>query len=151
MKKLFFVMILAALLILSGCNTKKDPYQFPNSLENVVSIELLHNRNENGIGTDEVNIYPIYSLKEDEFSSFMWELYALGTDWDAPPSWGYGDYIAKISYSNGDVEMFGSLHIEYIAGDCGENYLRGYGCYRFESKEAFIRLLEKYCELPEEV
>ena len=116
-----------------------------------MSIELLHNRNEDGIGTNEANIYQIYSLREDEFSVFMEELYGLETDRKLPPEWGYGDYIAKVSYSNGDVEMFGSLHIEFIPADHGEDYLYGYGSYRFESKEAFIRLLEKFCELPEEV
>lgn len=121
MKVKVLIILLVLLFTLNGCKTENESYLFANSLEDVVSIELLHNRNENGIGTDEANIYLIYSLKEDEFSGFMEELYSLESDRNAPPSWGYGDYIAKVSYSNGDVEMFGSLHIEYIPGDSGED------------------------------
>jgi len=151
MRKKFVATLVLALLLLSGCDTQNDPYPFSNALEDVVKIELLHNRNENGIGTEEANICLIYSLAEEEFSAFMEELYAIETDRKMPPKWGYGDYIAKVSYSNGDVEMFGLLHIEYIPSERDENYLYGYGMYCFENREEFIRLLEKYCVLPEKV
>ena len=151
MKKQFVILLLIPLLLLSGCSPKKEPYVFCAPAEEVVRIELLHNRNEYGSGTDKANIDLIYTLKEEEIPAFMSSLHALETDRKLPPEWGYGDYIAKVSYSNGDVEMFGTLHFEHIPADHGENYLYGYGSYRFENKADFIQLLEQYCELPDEV
>lgn len=137
------------MFILNGCNMKSATYEFTNSMEEIISIELLHNRNEGGVGTDEENIDLIYELNEEEFESFMDDIYDLETARCYPPFWGYGDYIAKVTYSNGDVEMLGSLHIEFIPSEGVD--LAGYGDYFFKDAEAFIQILEEYCELPDEV
>ena len=128
MKKLAFL-ILFYFLLLCGCTFETSSYQFVNGIENVSSIVILQNQNENGEGTDESKIYVVRELEENEIGAFMSEVYQLQTDRRAGgPLWGYGEYIAKITYTNGDVEMLGTLNIEFIPNGTQPT---GFGAYYF--------------------
>lgn len=130
--KQYTIMLLAVLIIITGCTeqTKMSPtYQFSNTVEEIVSIDLLHNRNENASGTDEAKFHLMRTLEEDEIISFMEDVYMLETSYCiSPPLWGYGLYIARVEYANGDVEMLGSKNIEYIENGSVPN---GVGAYYF--------------------
>jgi len=80
-------------------------------------------------------------LEDKNADAFMKELYNLETDrCITPPPTGYGLYIARVVYRNGDIEMFGSRHIEFIAKGSTP---RGIGEYSF-SKKAFEELFFEY-------
>ena len=147
MKKLI-VMILIIIILFSSCKMPPTTYSFPHNPDQVVSVILLHNRNSSGEGTDQSNFSVIKELTPEESVLFVDEVYKLDTHRRyGGPYWGYGDYIAKITYDNGDVEMLGSLHIEFIPN--GET-ATGYGAYHFEHG-SFVTLLSNYAELPEPV
>lgn len=117
-------------------------YEFPNSTDHIVSIELMVNSNEVG-EAEEDKLITQKSLSMDEIESFMDEIYKLETRRRYPPMWGWGDYVARVTYDNGDVELLGSGNIEYVesgslaTGD-GPYVFWGYGIF----EEVFLRYLE---------
>lgn len=117
MKKTVIIVLL--LVALSGCSGVEDTYSFPNRDMKIISIELLHNRNVNGIGIDESNMVLLKVLDEEEITEFMNACYQLPTkEMGTPPATGYGEYVAKIRYENGDVEIFSTYNIELIPNGC---------------------------------
>ena len=103
------------LVILCGCSISDSCYSFPNQLIPILRIELLHNMNYQGIGIDESNMVLLRTLEDAEVSEFMNAVYELPTkEMGTPPSTGYGEYIAKVIYANGDIEMYGPYNIELI-------------------------------------
>lgn len=113
MKKYCLVVLL--LIILSGCSRIEPSYDFPNRSVAIESIELYHNMNLWGFGTDESNMVLLRTLEGDEIAEFMNTIYELPTKrLGTPPQDGYGEYVAKIIYENGDVEMYGPTNIELI-------------------------------------
>lgn len=56
------------------------------------------------------------------------------------PDWGYGTYVIKIVYDNGDREIIGPWNNEYVPA--GEEP-SGFGSYHFDEDE-FRELFEKY-------
>ena len=129
---------------MAGCSRIPATYQFPNRQESIESVVLLHNMNRFGQGTDETNMQVLKVLSDEEIVEFMDSLYSLPTERDGtPPSWGYGEYIAKVTYENGDVEMFGSLNIVYIAkGD----WISGIGEHIFVG-DCFVNLFSEYVDI----
>lgn len=126
MKRLIAIILL--LVLLTGC-TRPDPtYSFPNKDIRITSIELLHNMNKNGIGIDENNMVLLRTLSEEEIVHFMDACYQLPTKrMGTPPATGYGEYVAKIIYENGDIEIYSTYNIELIpkgnkAVGCGSHY-----------------------------
>ena len=126
MKRLIAIILL--LVLLTGC-TKPDPtYSFPNKDIRIASIELLHNMNKNGIGIDESNMVLLRTLSEEEIVHFMDACYQLPTErMGTPPATGYGEYVAKIIYENGDIEIYSTYNIELVpkgknAVGCGSHY-----------------------------
>lgn len=108
------IVFFSLIICLTAC-VNDEPYPFPNQGQQIKSIELLHNQNENGQGTDASNMVVLKTLDAGEVPVFMDKLYALSTKHaGTPPPWGYGAYIAKVTYENGDIEMFGTLNIEFI-------------------------------------
>ena len=111
--KVVCVLILV-LLILSNCYNLAKDYPFKNKNESIESIELLyHPFAEKMEGKDE--LLSIRFLDAEEIPQFMDKVYALDTDraLSAPPT-GWGVYIARVTYENGDTEYLGSLHIEFV-------------------------------------
>ena len=143
MKKVILILFLF-LILLPGCISKPDAYPFPNRNIPIQSIDLLHNRNPGGIGTDEDNMDLLLSLGQSEFHNFMDALYSLPTRrCGTPPPYGYGEYIAKVTYENGDVEMYGSLNIVHIP--MGETSY-GVGDYIF-ADDSFDSLVSEYVDI----
>lgn len=137
------MVISALLLFLAGCSHASSTYQFSNETADIVSIEMLHNQNPYGEGTDINNIHLIRELEEDEIVPFMTEIYALETDRYNPPLWGYGEYIAKVTYTNGDIEMLGSLNIVYIASGADSNGVSPY----FFTGDGFTEVFSEYVDI----
>lgn len=144
MKKRIWIIasVLVFLFLLILCPRVSRTYEFSNPLENIVSIELLINSNDVGKAEVDKLIFQ-KSLSTEEIESFMEEIYELETRRCYPPMWGWGEYIARVTYSNGDIEMLGSGNIEYIesgsfaTGD-GPYAFWGYGIY----EEVFLRYLD---------
>ena len=135
------LLILFCIFIFSGCESEPSSYPFPNRSVSIEKVELIQNHNEFGEGTDESNMHLIKTLDDSEALSFMEEIYNLPTKRaGTPPPWGYGVYIAKVIYSNGDIEMLGSLNIEFIENG---NAATGIGSYYFPD-DSFIPVFEKY-------
>ena len=117
-------------------------YQFPNPPEDIISIDLLINENEMG-NVDTSKLVFQRRLSAEEAASFMDEIYGLETRRCYPPTWGWGEYIAKVTYSNGDVELLGSDNIEYVkkggqATGCGPYSFWVYGVF----EEVFSRYMK---------
>lgn len=134
-------LILFVLILVIACPRVSRTYEFPNSMEDIVSIDLLINTDD--VGKADVDKLIVQkSLSEEEISSFMSEIYMLETRRCYPPMWGWGEYIAKVTYDNGDIELLGSDNIEYVkkgssaTGD-GPYAFWGYGLY----EEVFIHFL----------
>ena len=134
--------VLVFLVLFSLCPRVSRTYEFPNPLESIVSIDLLLNSNEVGKAEEDKLIFK-KSLSTDEIESFMKEVYELETRRCYPPMWGWGDYVARVVYDNGDIELLGSGNIEYVesgsfaTGD-GPYAFWGYGIF----EEVFLRYLD---------
>ena len=141
------VSIVAVLCILfCGSISKSNSYyEFRNSTESIVSIELQYNYNELGLGTEQDNIHSIRMLTQDEIPVFMEEACKIPVKECYPPWWGWGCYIAKVTYSNGDVEVLGSHNIEYIPS---RNTAFGTGVYTFAG-DRFEEVFSKYIDSDE--
>lgn len=137
------LLILIAIILLGILFHSATSYQFPNQSEKIISIELLYNHNKYGEGTDYQNIDLVRELQDNEISKFMDEVYSLETKKYHPPLWGWGSYIAKVTYANGNVEMLGSLNIEEIIS--GETPT-GYGSYYFPD-DSFVEVFAKYVDI----
>lgn len=142
------VLILGCLLILNGCRGGVDgKYIFQNDITDCMTIQIMYNQESGGEGVDEDKIHILYELEKEEFEAFMNDIYELETEKDHrhPPFWGWGEYIVKVTYKNGDIEILGSEVIEYRKK--GDDGLLGYGEYRFKNQKEFIYVLEKYCDI----
>lgn len=117
-------------------------YEFPNPLEEIISIEFLINKNESGEAEEDKLIFK-KSLSEKEIARFMSEIYKLETRRCYPPMWGWGEYIAKVTYSNGDVEMLGSGNIEYVESGASAT---GDGPYAFWEYGTFEEVFLRYSD-----
>lgn len=143
MKKVLPILLLLSCL-LSACPRKPDVYPFPNRSVPVKSIALIQNCNPGGIGIDEEKMVILRTLAPSEFSVFMDGVYALPTKrCGTPPPYGYGEYIAKVTYENGDVEIFGSENIVWIP--MGESSY-GVGEYFFAG-DSFKVMFSQYVDI----
>lgn len=141
MKKLCIILLMS--ILLCGCFKMSETYQFSNPLEEIVSIELIHNRSNNGRGINPDDYFPIKTLGEKEVHDFMSEVYSLPTRTvGTPPPFGYGEYIAKVTYTNGDIEMLNTNNIEFIPS--GSNPT-GVGEYFFVGND-FEELILRYSD-----
>lgn len=140
---IFFMLVFLVLSFLS--NRIPKHYIFQNPIDQIESIELLYNQNDGGEGINTSNICSIRMLDQNEVQPFMKAIYRLETRIAYPPPSGWGCYIAKISYCNGDVEILGSYNIEYISVGHSPT---GIGTYFFTGK-AFEELFAKYIDVTE--
>ena len=138
MKKTLFSILLC--LFFSACSSKPEIYLFTNPIEEITSVTLMSNHNESGEGIDESKFVLIRELEKVEIDSFMNSVYELRTHRRAGgPLWGYGEYMAKVSYSNGDIEILGILNIEYIPNG---TIPTGFGSYYFEGDGLQMLIME---------
>lgn len=112
-KKMCVVLGLFICLCFCGCSSG-EIYELSRSPEMIVKIELYYNSSERGTYTAQENVTFIKQLDEDEIDLFAKDVSALELEWVYPPVYGYGSYIAAITYSNGDVDVLSNYAIEYI-------------------------------------
>ena len=141
MKKVLLT-ILVILLLMASCPSRPNEYPFPNRGEPIESVELLrYPFGDDSRRGGKFVFRSIRFLSEEEIPVFMEALYSLPT-WCAKPTpnANYGEYIARVTYSNGDTEYFGSQHFELVKK--GEEPI-GVGTYYFPG-ETFEELFHKY-------
>ena len=147
MKK-FICFISVVLFIFLTCHFcfGNNAYRFSNPLDEVERVELLYNPNMFSPECADFEFTLMKELEPGEIATFMTEIYQLETKkYGPPPRWGYGWYIVRVTYSNGDVEMLGSYNMEYIR--YGERQ-SGTGIYYFPDN-GLENLLAKYVDLSE--
>lgn len=139
--------VLLVVNVLAGCGRgtqMSSTYSFAHPIENIASIDLLINNSVDAFSSDENAFVLIRSLDVGEIEAFMTAVYEIKTSYCvSPPLRGYGQYIAKVTYINGDVEMLGTRHIEYIQVG---NEPTGVGAYYFAG-DAIEQLILKYGNL----
>ena len=134
------VILLFITSILSGC--KPSQYTFPNKNQSIEKIELLYHPHANN-GNIGGPMETICTLEDDSVDVFMEKLYGLETNMCiTPPPRGYGFHVARVVYQNGDVEIFGSRHIEFVEKGSEPKWI---GEYSFDKKE-FEELFFQYAE-----
>ena len=140
MKKIVVIALCIITFFIGGCKPRE--YTFPNKNQPVEKIELLYNSfAEKDTGSRTMDL--ICTLEHEQIDTFLNAVYCLDTNrCITPPPTDYGVYVARVVYQNGDVEMFGSRHIEFIEkGDTpkaiGEYYFSG---------DAFDKLFLEYAE-----
>lgn len=123
MKK--FLIVVAAILgiglVAAGINYVRlqQPYGFPNRGKAVASVELIYNKYTGDTCRLFWDTYVVGVLDEDETNGFMEALCCQETKTvEKATSFGYGEYIVRVTYANGNMEIYGSDCIESIkAGD----------------------------------
>ena len=139
MKKILLSVLTLVLLI--GCSARPSSYRFPNKNVNISRIDLLLNENELRVGIDESEMCLVRTLEPNEISPFMRAIYEIPTDIvGTPPPWGYGYYVVKVTYENGDREFYGPLNIEFVSSGSSPT---GIGDYYFTGNE-FEKLYTQY-------
>ena len=125
-----------------GCNPMPDEYSFKNANDSIASVEIFHNPNVNSEDTGKP-FELICTLDECASKSFMNRVLELKTHLRiSPPPTDYGPYFACVTYNDGDIEFFGTWHIEYV--ECG-NTPKKIGAYSFNGDE-FEILIKEYIE-----
>ena len=93
-------------------------------------------------GATNADVLRIYRKLKAE-PNFMDEIYKLETRRCTPPLWGWGDYVAKVVYDNGDVELLGSRNIEFVEIDISAS---GEGNYCFWERGIFEEVFLRYLD-----
>ena len=111
--------------ILCGCSMTLDlEYSYRQSADQIVAIEILR-KEYDSVRTDT----PMHVLKEFESSEFQTVLDGLGnvpvTRRLNPPGTGFGLYIIRITYQNGEADLIGNYNTGYITTD-GQLYQESY-------------------------
>lgn len=146
MKKICFL-IFFSILLLCGCERRPDHYVYINSVEEIDYIELIENLNcegQPGRGKNEKYFHVLTVLESEMAESFMKDIYQLTSkERIGGPLYGFGEYVARVVYKNGDIEMLGAWNIEYVPA--GEE-ITGFSSYYF-SYDDFVAIFEKYIVL----
>ena len=139
MKRLIILCLLLGML--SGCSVKPNEYPFEHQNEPIESVDLLYYPWIVDDRKPFMEFQLIRTLAVEEIPEFMDKLCSLETKRVRPtPPSNYGQYIARVSYENGNTEYFGTRHIEFVkAGE--EAYAVGY--YKFTG-DSFEELFLSY-------
>ena len=142
MKKFLRMSILLVVVALvAGCTRLPDSYPFVNKNESIERVAFLYHPQPNNLLTTK-DYLVVRELTAEETDPFMDALQSLKTDkCITPPPRGYGDYVVRISYSDGSMEIFGNYHIEFVKS--GEEEA-GIGTYVFSPYSAFEELFLAY-------
>lgn len=134
------ILLLVVILGMIGHQYIRSKYRFTMDIELIDTIQIMHRVSEDS--GDPTNYSLIKELEADEFCSFMNQIYALKTKkGGTPPRWGYGEYIAKVTYQNGDMEILGSYCIEYVRSGGQQS---GVGEYYFVEQDSFLSIIQSY-------
>ena len=135
--------IIGLFVSLCFCGCSAGIYDLSHSPEMIVKIELYSNSSEPGTYTRQENITFIRQLDEDEITLFVQEICALEMIMANPPSYGFGCYIAAITYSNGDVDIISDRVIEYVPAGEQPGQVSGHTF----SGDAFDVIFLKYADI----
>jgi hypothetical protein len=139
------LIMLSICLLLCGCSKLPETYQYPNPLEEIVHVELTQYQSEIPLNPKPEFFCLLKELDVQEIQSFMNEVYLLPTEkvGTPPPMLDYGDYIAVVTYKNGDIELLGTSNIQYT--EAGK-IPTGVGSYHFVG-DSFEELFLKYVDI----
>ena len=142
MKKSFWIIVLCLVFsMLIGCTCQPDTYPFVNQNDSIICVELLYHPQPSNLYTTKDYLL-IRELEKDEIIPFIDSLHELKTDkCITPPPRGYGEYVVRVIYMNGDVEIFGNYHIEFVKNGDEE---AGVGLYVFNPYIEYIELFLTY-------
>ena len=122
-------------------------YRYPHSVADAVCVELLRNHNTDAFASDDRKFELLKVLEGEGMTTFLSAVRNLETSYCiTPPPRGYGEYVARVTYANGDVEYYGTWHIEFVKS--GEART-GVGSYSFRDN-ALESLILEYCGLTPE-
>lgn len=139
--KRYLIIYALSLALLIGCSHMPDSYPFAKQNDAIEIVELLYHPQPSNLFTTKDYLL-IYELPSDEIIQFMNSIQALDTEMcTTPPPRGYGEYVVRVMYNNGDMEIFGNYHIEFVAS--GEDEA-GIGKYVFNPVSAFEELFKNY-------
>ena len=141
------VILIAVCLILiirsPGCQAMNPaPPPVSQSLENVVSIELLNTQKHNYKDPDSIKL--LYTLSEYEFEAFWNEYMTIPyfRPFGAPPT-SFGIITVRTTYKDGCVDMIGTTVCRFTDVDGNDSYR-----YRTtKDREALRSLFAKYVDI----
>lgn len=139
-----FLIVFVVLLVFLCWGEIATPshYCYPHSVADAVRVELLHNQNTDAFASDDSKFVLLKTLEGAEMIDFLNEARIIETSYCVtPPPRGYGEYVARVTYSNGDVEYYGSNHLEFVENGTERT---GVGAYYFAG-DAMERLILGYC------
>lgn len=150
MRKFIVITLIITTIFFSSC--KSRVYTFPNKGHQVKEVALLYNphAHKGNIGGP---METICTLDDESTVAFLEKLYQLDTDrCITPPALGNGFYVAQVVYQNGDIELFGSRHIEFVEKGCeplrtGAYYFSGDGFEELFCEYAGIASFEEDLEI----
>ena len=124
-KRTVVLIIILISAILYGCSVPLDlEYSYRQSADQITSIEILR-KEYDSVRTDT----PMNVLKVFDPSEFQMVLDGLGnvpiTRRLNPPGTGFGLYIIRITYQNGEADLIGNYNTGYITTD-GQLYQESY-------------------------
>ena len=134
-----WLLIGAILILLTRIYILRE-YRFPHDAQSVAGIRIMHRVNQ--ASGDPLEYVFLKELDKNEIPAFMEQIYALETQrGGTPPRWGYGEYMAEITYINGDMEYLGTHCIGFVPSG---GRASGVGEYYFADEEAFLDLIRPY-------
>lgn len=140
MKKTKRFLLIAVVLIFAIRIYILREYRFPHDMESIVSVQIM--QCSDAEPWDPSGYWLLKELNANEIPEFMEKINSLETDSGAtPPRYGYGEYVVKITYENGDMEFLGTHCIAFVRP--GE-WQSGVGEYFYADEEAFLKLIQQY-------
>ena len=131
-------LVIAIIVLLWGCKQQTNAYPFINQDEQIESISLYYFSSPLEYSGQDFEW--IKDLEKTDFVPFMESVRSIKTQYCiTPPPANFGNYIAQVTYNNGELEIFAQWHIEHV--DSGDT-ITGVGAYRFigtEFEELFLR------------
>ena len=137
------LVILIISLLLVGCQGNHKKVSLRYSIEDIVSIELLHDTNISV--ADEWKV--LYILSDNEIDMFVDALCNLNVNKYWSPSGHWGHIFIRISYLNGDQEIFGTGAFEYISATEESDFDDWHYIYYQDMYDLFSKYVNK-AELP---
>lgn len=125
------------LCMLSGCflRDRTTPYEFRQEFDQIASIEILRKETDSVLTDTPTHI--IYTLNEADYKSFLDRLMEIeGGYAGSEPGTGFGMYMIRITYQDGEMEMIGNYNNGYItpSGEVHQDV------YRFDANQYYAFL-----------
>lgn len=117
MKNRLLSILLMSILVFSGCffNTA-EPYQFRQGLDQITTIEILRKEYDSTNTDTPMNV--IHTVDSSVHMDFVDDLLKIeGGRIGLDPGTGFGMYIIRITYKDGEIEMIGNYNNGYITPD----------------------------------